>query len=185
VYIKNVIENNNFIPKIEKIIYHYSIYQPLFNDIHCNVPIDFVEGLQINCYENTNVNTLIIIDDLINEAIKSKHVSDLFIRGSHHLNKSVLLTTQNLYEKGLRTLSLNSQYLTIFRQPRGIDQITTLGKQLSSGPFLLEVYKDATKEAYTYLLISLHPQTEDKLKFAANIFQESNKPITIYTPKER
>jgi len=178
-YIKNIIEKNCFNPPLEKVIICYSIFQPLYNEIKTDIPIEFIEGLDFNASENTNVNTLIFIDDLVREAVQSPKVLDLFTRGSHHLNKSVLLTTQNLYEKGLRTLNLNAQYLTLCRQARGLDQIEVLGRQLGVGKFLLEVFKDATLKPYSCLLISLHPKTPEELRYT-----RPGDPIIVYTPKK-
>ena len=53
-----------------------------------------------------------IIDDLLND-VYSKEVCDLFTRGSHHTNISVILMTQNLFHKSryCRDISLNAYYL--------------------------------------------------------------------------
>jgi len=42
---------------------------------------------------------LMILDDLLND-VYSKQVCDLFTRGSHHTNISVILITQNLFHQG-------------------------------------------------------------------------------------
>ena len=57
---------------------------------------------------------LIILDDLLNE-VYSKDVCDLFTKGSHHRNISVLLLTQNLFHQGIncRDISLNAKYLVL------------------------------------------------------------------------
>ena len=50
----------------------------------------------------TNVESkpcLIILDDLLNE-VYSKDVCQLFTKGSHHRNISVILITQNLFHQG-------------------------------------------------------------------------------------
>ena len=42
---------------------------------------------------------LVILDDLLND-VYSKHLCELFTRGSHHRNISVILITQNLFHQG-------------------------------------------------------------------------------------
>ena len=76
-------------------------------------------------------------------------------------------------------MNLNAQYLTLCRQARGLDQIEVLGRQLGVGKFLLEVFKDATSKPYSCLLISLHPQTPDVLRYI-----RPGDPIFVYTPKK-
>jgi len=51
---------------------------------------------------------LVILDDLLN-VVYSKQVCDLFTRGSHHRNMSVILITQNLFHqcRYCRDISLN------------------------------------------------------------------------------
>ena len=52
---------------------------------------------------------LVILEDLLND-VYSKQVCELFTRGSHHRNISVILITQNLFHQGrfCRDISLNA-----------------------------------------------------------------------------
>ena len=90
-------------PPPERIVYCYSVYQPLF-DRYPNV--EFVEGLpDLNMFDGDK-RTLLIIDDLMQET--NETVSKLFTRVSHHKNVSVIYLTQNLFNnnKHNRTISL-------------------------------------------------------------------------------
>jgi ABC-type dipeptide/oligopeptide/nickel transport system ATPase subunit len=62
---------------------------------------------------------LIILDDLLDEAY-SREVCDLFTKGSHHRNLSVILITQNLLHQGrlCRDISLNAKYLVLLKNVR-------------------------------------------------------------------
>src|SRR5258706_1291764 len=53
---------------------------------------------------------------------------------SHHRNVSVLYLTQNLFfkSKHSRTMSLNSHYIIVFKNPRDVTQIKTLAAQMRS-----------------------------------------------------
>jgi len=60
--------------------------------------ITYQEGLHKNYGNALGEPSLIILDDLLNQ-VYSKDVCDLFTKGSHHRNISVLLLTQNLYQQ--------------------------------------------------------------------------------------
>jgi len=65
--------------------------------LHKNV--SFHEGVPQNFGDDHGRTWLIILDDLLNE-VYSKDVCDLFNKGSHHRNISVILITQNLFHQG-------------------------------------------------------------------------------------
>jgi len=76
--------------------------------VHKDVPENF---------ENKNGKPcLIILDDLLDVAY-SKDVCDLFTKGSHHRNISVILITQNLFHQAnyFRYISLNAKYLVFLK----------------------------------------------------------------------
>ena len=77
------------------------------------------------------VNTCIIIDDLMAEASESKQVQALFTRG-RHLNMSVIFLTQNLFHQGThsRSMSLNTDYMVLFKNVRDKLQIKCLARQM-------------------------------------------------------
>ena len=105
-----------------------------------------------------------MFDDQMIDASKDKRIMNLFTRGSHHRNLSVIV--QNLFHqgKGSRNISLSSDYLKLFKNPRDKLQILTLAKQVYPGQtdFFLNQYEDALKRPFGYLLIDLktiyHPR---------------------------
>jgi hypothetical protein len=66
-----------------------------------------------------------ILDDLLNEAY-SRKVCDLFTKGSHHHNVSVILITQGRH---CRDISLNAKYLVSLKNVRGKNQFLYLARQ--------------------------------------------------------
>lgn len=127
-------------------------------------------------------NMLLILDDLINE-IEPHYLDILFTRGSHHWNVSVLLVTQNLFHKNIKTARTNSHYIILMKNPQGLLQIKTLGTQLFTGKLqhFLEAYKDAVEEQlYGYLVINMHPDTSQELRLTTKIFP--NDKTIIYLP---
>ncbi len=101
-------------------------------------------------------------------------VTKLFTKGSHHRNMSIMYIVQNLFGKNKeqRTISLNSHYLVIFKNPRDASQITHLAKQMYPGKlkYVQEAYKDATSFSHGYLLLDLRQETPDHLRLRTSVF---------------
>jgi hypothetical protein len=100
-------------------------------------------------------------------------MSDLFTKGSHHKGVSVMYLTQNLFPPGKqsRTISLNSHYMIVFKNPRDSLGISTLARQMypNNTKYLLESFQDATKKPYGYLLLDLHQLTPENMRLRTNI----------------
>ena len=62
---------------------------------------------------------------------KDKRILNIFTRGSHHRNLSIIYIVQNLFYQGKdsRSISLNSHYLILFKNSTFPEQIS---KQYSS-----------------------------------------------------
>lgn len=174
--------NEMFNPPPDKVIWFYGIYQILFNEMD---DVTFVEGLPTNFKEYLGDNSLIIIDDLMEEVGSDKRLTYLFTKGCHHLNVSVIFITQNLFHKGkeMRGASLNTQYLILFKNRRDQSQIMHLGRQLYPGhsKFFQEVFNDATKKPFSYLLIDLRNQTDENMRLRIQILP--NQIQFVYTLK--
>ncbi|KMQ83493.1 hypothetical protein RF55_19908 [Lasius niger] len=158
-----------FEPMPELVIYCYGAYQPLFNTMK---DVIFEEG--IPPYLNQTHNALIIVDDLMSELGNDSRLANLFTKGSHHRNLSIVFIVQNLFHKGsqMRNIHLNSHYLVLFKNPRDKTQITHLGRQMFPGKnkSIQEIFEDATSPAYGYLFLDFHPMTEDYLRMRTGIF---------------
>jgi len=115
--------------------------------IHEGVPEDFDSA--------NREPSLVILDDLLTD-VYSKQVCELFTRGSHHRNLSVILITQNLFHQGryCRDISLNAHYIVAFKNVRDKKQFMYLASQVypEDSVGLYNAYLDATKETYCYLL---------------------------------
>ena len=82
-----------------------------------------------------NKKNLIVSDDQMIYASKDKRIVNLCPLGSYHRNLSVIYIVQNLFHqgKGSRSISLNSHYLVLFKNPRDKLQILTQAKQMYPG----------------------------------------------------
>ena len=144
-------------------------------------PIEFVRNEQdySAVYESLRPTdrNLLILDDQMSEAKRDSSVANLFTKGSHHKSVTVVLLLQNLFEKGgaLRTISLNSQYIVLFKNPRDKRQINTLAQQMepSDVHFIQDAFGDATRLPHSYLLLDLRQETPDELRVLANVDSDS------------
>ena len=146
--------------------------------------VKFMEGIpdDIETRFKPSETNLLVIDDLMTRCHSDERLKRLFSVGSHHRNLSIIFIVHNLFHQGkeMRTLSLNSHYLILFKNPRDSSQIVTLARQMYPGKskFLQEAFQDATKVAHGYLLIDLKPETDDKLRVRTNILD--SEPQIVY-----
>jgi hypothetical protein len=178
--------NYLFDPVPSKIVYCYGEYQHLFDDMAQTIPnIDFIEGFPTNLYNilESHRKSLVIIDDLMSECSKDQRISDFFTKGSHHRGISVMYLTQNLFPPGRqpRTISLNSHYMVIFKNPRDSLGISTLARQMypNNSNFLLELFQDTTEKPYGYLLLELHQLTPENMRLRTNILPNERQIVYV------
>lgn len=170
-------------PPPDRIVWFYGEYQPDYDALRRSIPhIEFIQGLpgeEELRRLNTQQRNLIVIDDLMSEV--TPLVTDLFTKGSHHRNISVLLIVQNLFFKGGRTLSLNTHYLVYFKNPRDASSIDHLARQMFPGRvrYVREAYADATKQPYGYLFVDFTPTAPDRYRLQSGLFEKR----VVYLPK--
>uniref|UniRef100_A0A914EGD3 AAA+ ATPase domain-containing protein n=1 Tax=Acrobeloides nanus TaxID=290746 RepID=A0A914EGD3_9BILA len=113
--------------------------------------------------------TLLVLDDLMLNFTERKDnfLNELFTRGSHHWDLSVLLVTQDAFAPELRVARKNCHYLILMRAPQMQLAVRQLGQQLFPGQVreFMEAYKSATTGRFSYLVINNHPQTLIDSKF--------------------
>ena len=130
-------------------------------------------------------NALVVLDDMLTESNRNEQISALFTRG-RHLNISVILLSQNLFHQGKysRDISLNVDYIVLFRNTRDTGQIMTLAQQMYPRvkKFLPWAYHDAVeKENFSHLILDLKPYTNSVMRVRAKIFDLF--PI-VYIPRK-
>jgi len=174
---------------IYKVMWCYGIWQPFYNvPIAYNVEVNYVSGLPSEEEIDSNMPHLIVLDDLMNELGGNPKLADLFTKGSHHKNISVLFITQNMFHKGsqMRNVALNCHYYIIMKNPRDKAQIEHFSRQAFPGKskYFLEAYDDATKEPHGYLKVDLTQSTPDQYRVQTRIATDQPyfSPI-IYMPK--
>ena len=173
--IDNVREKIEPVPT--RIWYYYGEHQPVFNNypLFNNYPqVHFEEGLpQLNDEVlDGKEPTMIVVDDDMSDV--NELVADIFTKISHHRNISVLHLTQNLFDKNkyVRTITLNSHYLVLFKNCRDAGQFATFARQMypTCWKFAVEGYEDATSVPYGYLLVDLKPDQDERCRLRTCVF---------------
>ena len=140
----------------------------------------FHEGIPQNFGNAHGKPSLIILDDLLNE-VYSKDVCDLFTKGSHHRNISVILITQNLFHQGrfCRDISLNAKYSVALKNVRDKSQFQYLARQVhpEHSDSLYKAYLDATERPHGYLILDFAQDTNNLLRYRTNVFPDEYPPI--------
>jgi hypothetical protein len=135
--------------------------------------VEVEEGLEAIDTIDGSEPTLLVLDDLMQEATEDRTISNLFTKGSHHKNMSVIMLVQNLFHQGkfMWTISLNTHYMVLFKNPRDAGQIRHLAAQLFPGDtkFLGCAYKQATSRSHGYLLLDFTQDTPDHLRVMSDI----------------
>jgi hypothetical protein len=160
--------------KFTEIIWCYSEVGSIANNRLPNVT--YVEGLPSEeSYDGTP--KLVVLDDLMHETNES--VSKLFTKISHHRNVSVIQLNQNIFprNKSSRDISLNTNYLVVFKNLRDKSQIMHLARQVCPGntKFFMKAFDEATERPHGYLLLDFRSEADKKKQFAADIFHPHTK----------
>jgi hypothetical protein len=181
-FVMKLIMNDMFTTRFDRIVLVYSEWQPLYDDLRLYRPdTEFVRELNEDLYHSFDRtrDNLVILDDQMTSGGSKGTTTNLFVQGSHHRSITIIYLVQNFYEKNKnqRTLSLNTQYIILFKNPRGLSQAMSFGKDMfpTKGHAFVDVYKDATIEANGYLLVDNRVDTPDSYRLRSRIFpHESN-----------
>lgn len=174
VLMKDLISNASSVsssPPVE-IVYCYSVHQPVFDVMQEESGVRFHEGLVDikRDWSKDRQHQWLIIDDLMGEATKKGSIDDIYTKFSHHFNITVFFLIQNLFRKEHRTISLNTQYMILLRNPRDATVVSTLAQQMYPGQskFLTEAYAEAMSKPHGHLLLNLTQSANPKARVIGN-----------------
>ena len=164
------IENRNeiFTEKIEKVYYFYDTYQKKFDDYVSE--IDFIHGVPSLEILKKADRCLLVLDDLMHHP--QDVITKIFTVYAHHYNFSVMFTAQNLFNKNIREISLNSHFVILFKNCRDATQIQHFLRQAftNRAKAVYEAYKNAVATPRGYLALDFRPDTEDSQRIRTGIF---------------
>jgi energy-coupling factor transporter ATP-binding protein EcfA2 len=179
----------------KRVIIFYTEYQKIYDEIlrsglaHEIVELD-EKMISLNEYVKKiepykdKGGSLCIFDDCM-ELIDETN-SKMFTRVSHHQNCNTIFISHAVFmprNENYKMMSKNSRYFFMLKNPRDILQVKTFSSQIgTSSSFLVDVYKEATKSAYSYLLIDFHPETPEHIRLRSHIFPHEG-PTRVYLQK--
>lgn len=177
--------------KCNNIVYYYNQWQSQYDELENEIKINWIEGaptmesIKKNTYSfKDKGGSIVVIDDFAH--ILDKSIVELFTVYSHHGHCSTLFLSQNLFDKNpfFRSISLNSTYISIFKNPRDKLQISAFARQVnpSNSKYIVDSYLEATKAAYSYLFFDNHQKTQDKFRLRSRILPHES-PMIIWIPK--
>ena len=179
-FVVNLLENLTKIAKAPPtfIIYVYKVWQYKFDEMrNVNVFLEDKDDLneKITTY-TAGKSTLIIFDDLINSK-SIINIAPLFTVDGRHLKMSLIFLSQHMFVNNefFRQISQNSDYFVVFKNPRNLSEIRTLAQQITPGDLqLMYIYREATKEPFSYLFINLTQEAQSETKYLSNLFEQNH-----------
>ena len=170
-------------PPPERVTWYYGEWQTAYENL--DIPnMRLEEGLPISFDTDDGKRGLVVLDDLMAET--DSRVTNLFTKKSHHSDTSVIYLVQNLFSKNKesRTISLNAQYMIVFKNPRDSSQLANLARQMypGRGAFVQEAFADVTASPYGYLLIDLKQNTPDDMRLRTSVLPDDAHQW-VYVPK--
>ena len=185
-FISELLENIESFAKEppETILYVYKVWQSKFDEMK-SVVHGFIEDNENIIQQIKEIalgqRIFVIFDDLINSK-SLVDIATLFTVDGRHMNMSMAFLTQRMFvnNEHFRQISQNCDYFCIFKNPRNSSEIRTLAQQLTPGSLdLIEIYKEATKSPFSYLLINLTQECDPNVKYISHVFDE-NHSVIVY-----
>ena len=176
--------------KFQTILF-YSHWQPIYKEwltngliVHAHQGVPNTPEFKALCSYYTLANGVsVIFDDLGSQILKNlEFFEDLFVVLSHHMKIAVFLVLHNLYERGLRKISLNSTRIILTNSSRDSSQIQFFARQSfpRSKNFLPSVYKYICEnQSYGYLVLDFSQNRSPYLKVTSNWFSHDS-PIMAF-----
>ena len=180
-------------PPPQRILWFFGQWQRLYEKLQKRIPyIEFVHGIPDHLHSpqfiNAGTRNLIILDNLMTEEKCDQRIADLFTKGSHHRNISIVYLTQNVFPQGksCRYIALNTQYLVLFNNPIDRQQVATLARRIypSTSVTCMKQFEEATSRPYGYLVVDLKSGTSEQDRLRTNIFESQDQQVFEPTDEE-
>src|SRR5215469_4922568 len=154
------------IPKGAKVYWCYGVEnKEFFNKLRQRYRVKFIQGCPTFEQIPKDHGAHLVFDDLLCDF--SDIITKFFIKGRSQKCLHVYFLTQNLFDKKIRTLSLNTQRMFLFANPRDQSQIMTLARQVAPGDtkFFMNSYRDAVSRPYGHMRLDLRGTTPEHMKY--------------------
>lgn len=190
-FIFNLLKNKKmFQPNFEEIIFVYSTWQPLYDEIEKLLDnISFVNRIplkeEIEKITQDMKPRLIIFDDQMTHLTECPDITEYFTVFTHHRQLSCILVLQNLFYQAqcIRDISYNVQGIILFKNLRSPQQISVLATQMFPGKkrkFFLQAYEKAcVNTPFGYLFCDINPKNDMKYQLRTSILPGKNTVIFL------
>ena len=170
--------------KIREKLLFYQHSQPIYNVMQKEIKkLEFVQGVNfefIDLLKNKGTKYLVIFDKSCENICSSKTFVDIATAGRHRGLSTIYIKNNLLHQSKLRRdVLLQNTYIVLFKSPRDVLQVTTLGAQLGLGSELVDWYRDATSNPFGHLLNELSPRTDDRFRYCT---KTGSIPSNFYIP---
>jgi hypothetical protein len=185
-WVRNLLKlrNHIFSTAPKKVFWFYNIHQPIYDEMKKEGLVDELINIanHFPTYESLTEmvapfkgvgGSVVVFDDMMTNL--TKDFEQIVCNLSHHEHASIIFLTQNLMyqSKTYRNISLNSHYIVLMKNDRGVQQVTLLSSHIcpQNTDYLVSSYIGATKEKpYSYLLLDIHPGSKKEIRCRFNIF---------------
>ena len=118
-------------------------------------------------------------------SVNIKYISELFMVQGRHKNISLIFISQQSFRNSddFRAISNNTNYIILMKNERNLNDVINLSKQATPGKdsLLLQIYKKATSDGYSYLFINFTHECTKETKYMSHLFAEDH-IIRCYVP---
>lgn len=180
-----------------RIVYCYSVYQPMYDEIKKAQPIvEFQEGFPHNLYEEMtenskygelNAETLIILDDLMLDVSKEPRLAKLFTTG-RHLNCSVMLVLHNLFhDSPVVREAVRAANVYILFEMSNDEIVKNLGRKKFGDrkDFIYQSYRmELQEDPHGHLFIQTKVDVPEVMRVLGNVFDPNNTRCYV-APKKK
>ena len=180
VFVKQLLKSSLIDPKPTRIIYVYAEWQKLYEDMQAShaEQIHFIKGWSPQIYDTLTpeIQTVLILDDIMHSIGNDRTIAELFTVGGHHRNTSVILLVQNYWAHGSTNISIrrNTHYLVLFASRQDKRQIARFASQAYPNyqTAFMRAFDDATAKKHSFLLIDLRNECPEQYSLRANLFDD-------------
>lgn len=130
---------------------------------------------------------VIVFDDVMQIGLKNPFICQIFTEGVHHGDYSCIFIVQKFFQNSdlFRIIKDNSNYWVLFKNPKNIKQISQIAQlAFSKGEhgFVLDAFKQATKDLHSNLVFNFYPSTPEEERLATSTLKTEKGPLIIYRP---
>lgn len=195
-HIKKMVEMRRelFSKPIGRIYYFFRSWQPAFTELERDHNVTFIQGIvtmewleqEIGMPEEGEERAefpMVIVDDA-GQDISSDTVN-VFTVGTHHFQIVLVFLLHLLFSNSphLRAISQNLSYFQLHKNPRNMQMVAALAKQVDPGQHgnrFVNIFKEATSKPYSYLFADMTQACPEDLRLRSNILFENGEPMVIY-----